>query len=45
MLAAKSEMREFSEDLNLVHFVQLYEDAFLSTNDLTFFPSGVACVL
>ena len=45
MLATKSEMREFSKDPNLVHFVLLYKDALLLTNQVTFLPSGVSCVL
>ena len=45
MQATKSEMREFSKDRNLVHFVLLYKDALLLTNDMTSLPSSVSCVL
>ena len=45
MLGTKSEMREFNKDPNLVHFVLLYKDALLLTNNMNFLPSGVSCVL
>ena len=34
MLATKSKMREVTDNLHLMHFVLLYKDAILSTNNI-----------
>ena len=41
MIATKSEMREMRENPNMTHFVLLYKDAILTTNDMTSLPSVV----
>ncbi len=43
MLATKSEMREMRDDPTMLHFVLLYKDALISTNELTSLPSVVSC--
>ena len=45
MIATKSEMREMRENPNMTHFVLLYKDAILTTNDMTSLPSVVSNVL
>lgn len=45
MVATKSDLREMRDDPTLMHFVLLYKDALLSTNDLTSFLSVVSHVL
>ncbi|XP_062203773.1 uncharacterized protein LOC133905969 [Phragmites australis] len=45
MIATKSEMKEVRDNPKMVHFVLLYKDAMLSTNDLTPLPSGISSVL
>jgi len=45
MIATKSEMREMRENPNMTHFVLLYKDAILTTNDMTSLPSIVSTAL
>jgi hypothetical protein len=45
MIATKSEMREMRDNSHMMHYVLLYKDAILSTNDMTSLPSVVSHVL
>jgi hypothetical protein len=45
MIATKSEMKEIRDNPHMMHFVLLYKDAILSTNNMTPLPSVVSNVL
>lgn len=45
MVATKSDLRAMRDDSTLMHFVLLYKDALLFTNDLTSLPSVISHIL
>ena len=45
MISTKSEMREMRDNPHMMHYILMYKDASLSTNDMTSLPSVVSHVL
>jgi len=45
MIATKSKIREMRDNPHMMHYVLLYKDATLSTNDMASLPSVVSHVL